>query len=380
MSPILTGVVGTSNKENEHRVPIHPAHLERIPETHRRALRFEKGYGLRFGMADDTLAGLCGGLLDRDELLARCEIVLLPKPVAEDFRALREGCTLWGWPHCVQQEEFTQISIDRKLTLIAWEAMFHWSSGGARSVHTFYKNNELAGYCGVLHALEITGIDGHYGRPRKSVVLSYGSVSRGAIYALEGRGFRDLTVFTGRPAHLVADHKFGARHLRMRGGRGGTPMEAVLADGSAVPMIDYLARADVIVNGTLQDTDDPRMFVSEDDVRRLKPGCLIVDVSCDLGMGFPFARPTTFESPTFAVGSITYYAVDHTPTYLWDASSWEISEALLPYLTTVMDGPDAWRDDETVRRSIEIRHGVVKNPKILSFQDRVDAYPHPIRN
>ena len=43
-----------------------------------------------------------------------------------------------------------------------------------------------------------------------------------------------------------------------------------------------------------------------------------------------------------------YYAVDHSPSYLWDAATWEISEALLPFLPTVMAGPEAW---DATRRS-----------------------------
>ena len=47
-----------------------------------------------------------------------------------------------------------QLAIDRALTLIAWEAMNHWNDEGRlQSVHVFHKNNELAGYCSVLHAL-----------------------------------------------------------------------------------------------------------------------------------------------------------------------------------------------------------------------------------
>ena len=57
--------------------------------------------------------------------------------------------------------------------------------------HTFYKNNEMAGYCAVLHALQLKGIDGHYGNQRKVVIFSFGAVSRGAIYALKAHGFRD---------------------------------------------------------------------------------------------------------------------------------------------------------------------------------------------
>ena len=65
----------------------------------------------------------------------------------------------------------------------------------------------------------------------------------------------------------------------------------------------------------------------------------------------------------FTVGdNMHYYAVDHSPSYLWDSATWEISEALLPFLRTVIAGPDAWDADETIRRAIEIRDGVIAEP------------------
>ena len=94
-------------------------------------------------------------------------------------------------------------------------------------------------------------------------------------------------------------------------------------------------------------------------------------------MGFSWARPTTFTDPTFVVGdNVLYYAVDHSPSYLWNSATWEISEALLPFLRTVLGGGDAWDADPTIRRAIEIRDGVIQNPAILSFQDRAPKHPH----
>lgn len=49
-----------------------------------------------------------------------------------------------------------------------------------------------------------------------------------------------------------------------------------------------------------------------------------------------------------------------------------------PHLRTVLGGPAAWDTSETIRRAIEIRDGVVQNPKILSFQDRAADYPHAV--
>ena len=153
-------------------------------------------------------------------------------------------------------------------------------------------------------------------------------------------------------------------------------MTAVDPEGRERPLVELLAESDVIVNGTLQDTDRPLMYLREGEHDRLRPDTLIIDVSCDLEMGFLFARPTSFDQPTFRVGRTTYYAVDHTPTYLWNAASWEISQSILPYLPQVVEGPSTWADEATLERAVEIADGVIRNSKILSFQGLDPEYPH----
>ena len=149
--------------------------------------------------------------------------------------------------------------------------------------------------------------------------------------------------------------------------------------GKAIPVAEELGNCDIIVNCVLQDTNRPLMYIKGEEVETLKPGTLIIDVSCDYGMGFDFARPTSFQAPTFEVGhGVTYYAVDHSPSYLWNAATHEISAALLPYIGTVMGGEEAWQKDLTIHKAIEIRNGVILNPKILDFQKRATEYPHPV--
>ncbi|MGD2114159.1 MAG: N(5)-(carboxyethyl)ornithine synthase [Acidobacteriota bacterium] len=361
------GVVGSSRTENERRLPIHPHHLTEIPEADRRRLIFERGYGAPFGVEDAALERLAGGLAERRELLTGCDGVLLPKPRPEDLAELRRGAVLWGWPHCVQHREITDLAIERELTLLAFEAMFVWR-GEVRELHSFYRNNEMAGYCGVLHALGLHGQAGLYGRPLAAVVLSFGSVSRGAVYALRGRGITDVTVYTQRPPVTVHDRIPGCRYRRMV--RRDDHAAAVAADGSLRPLVEVFAEADLVVNGILQDTDRPLMFMAPGDEERLRRGSLIVDVSSDLGMGFPFARPTTFETPTFPVAGATYYAVDHTPSYLWKSATWEVSRVVVAYLGRVLGGPERWREDETLHRAVEILRGKIVNPKISRFQGR----------
>jgi N5-(carboxyethyl)ornithine synthase len=381
MNKLKFGVIGTSRKEDERRIPIHPEHLIRLPEQIRRQLIFEEGYGTPFDISDSELSDQSGGVATRHELLANIGNVILAKPVLADFEELREGGILWGYPHCVQQRSHTQAAIDRKQTLIAFEDMFVWGPNGQIGRHTFYKNNEMAGYCAVLHALQLKGIDGHYGNQRKVIIFSFGAVSRGAIYALKARGFRDITICIQRPDHEVREEVLDCEYFRIReGNEDEARMLVVEHDGTEQPLIDLINQSEIIVNGTLQKPDHPILFVVEDEISRLKPGSLIIDISCDEGMGFSFAKPTSFKNPMFKIGKVDYYAVDHTPSYLWESASRSISAALIVHLPTVLAGYESWQQNETIRQAVNIDVGVIQKPDIISFQNREALYPHALIN
>ena len=377
MSKLLTiGIIGKSLKKDEKRVAIHPEHLKRIKPKFRKQLTFESGYGSRFGWSDKRIAKLTSGkVADRKEIYKNYDCVLMPKPLPEDLQKVRNGAIVWGWPHCVQQRAITQAAIDRKLTLIAWEEMFLWSGSGEKRMHVFYKNNELAGYASVNHAIGLLGFNGNYGRKRKVAVLGFGSVSRGAIYALQGQGFKDIVIYTDFPFDAARDKVPGIPYKQMEYNQEGTLL-ARNAEGKLNPLIEDLAKSDLIVNGILQNVEKPYMFVPQSQASELGNGTLIIDISCDEGMGFWCAKPTSFENPMFKINGVHYYSVDHSPSYYWDSASWAISEALLAFLPVVLGGKKAWDKNETIHRAIEIEQGVILNPRILSFQNREKSYPH----
>jgi alanine dehydrogenase len=377
VAPLTLGVVATSRKPDERRQAIHPAHLERIDADLRARMFFERGYGDALGSSDEEIEPLVGGMRSRDELFARCDVLLLPKPLPADLETLRPGQVVWGWPHCVQDREMTQLAIDRRVTLIAWEAMNHWTHDGHFNVHVFHKNNELAGYCSVLHALQLVGSSGDYGRRLRAAVISYGATARGAVRGLSALGVSDVSVLTQRAVSAVAAPFASVRMGHFE--RDPADPTRTRALEPPEPLAQVLARYDIVVNCILQDTDAPLMFVMNEDLGRFRPGTLFIDVSCDEGMAFEWARPTSFAKPMVTVGrGLHYYAVDHSPSFLWNSATWENSEALLEYLPIVMAGPAAWDADETIRRAIEIREGIVKNPRILSFQGRESTYPYAV--
>jgi alanine dehydrogenase len=255
--------------------------------------------------------------------------------------------------------------------------MQHWTTNGSFNLHVFHKNNELAGYCSVLHGLEIIGSTGDYGRRLRAAVIGFGATARGAVTALNAHGVHDVHVLTQRGVTAVGSPIHSARIVHLDHDDVDPRRRHAVSDRGRVPLAEFLAEHDIVVNCVLQDTTAPLTFLVEDDLAGFAPGSMIVDVSCDEGMGFSWARPTSLAQPTFVVGdNVHYYAVDHSPSYLWNSATWEVSEALLPYVRDVLSGPESWEASQTIRRAIEVRDGVIQNQSILTFQTRSPEYPH----
>lgn len=359
------GVFGTSQKKNEKRIPIHPEHFDEIDESVLANMYFEENYAKDFGFNIKDYESVIGGILPRQQLFEECDSLLLPKFSDKDNDNFKEGQIVFGWPHCVQGLEITQTAIDKKLTLVAFEAMF------AGQHHIFHKNNEIAGFASVNHCLQLNGLTGLYSKPMSAVVLGFGSTGRGAVTALQAQGITNITVYTQRPPHLVQNQIPGITYsqYKVRAGRAYQNKKMLL--------VESLKHADVIVNCILQNPNEPVDFVLNSEVKKLKKNAMLVDVSCDLAMGFEFAKPTCFDEPGFRVQEhVYYYAVDHTPTLFWDSSSYELSKALLPFINSIAIEKRGYRNDEILSNAIEIEDGLIVNKAILEFQNREPSFPH----
>jgi alanine dehydrogenase len=367
-------VFRSSHKENERRLPIYPEHLFHISNKVKSYLYFEKGYGADFGFSDKELEPHCNTFLEREDLFTKCDMLLLPKATKQDLEKMHMNQILCGWAHCVQQQEITQIAINKKLTIIAWEAMHFWKKN-QKLLHVFYKNNELAGYSAVIHVLNILGMDGHYGSPKKVSIISYGSVSKGAIYALQGRGFNNIHVYSRRPSNQIADQNPDVYYYNLYQKNN----EYYFSSLTNKPrkFIEELSESDIIINGILQNPITPAIFVLNSQIKLLKRNSVIIDISCDERMGFEFATPTSFEKPIIKISpNIDYYSVDHTPSYLWNAATREISRALIPLLTQLIEDDFAFNNLPTFFNACEIKNGIIANKNIIKFQHRRTKYPY----
>ena len=378
MDQLSLGVMARSLKENERRLPIHPQHLGRIPDDLRGRIFLERGYGERLRrLRRAARARGSPASAPASSSSHECDVILQPKPLLSDIAELRDGQVLWGWPHCVQDEELTQVAIDRQLTLIAFEAMNHWHRDGSFSLHVFHKNNELAGYCSVLHAMQIAGSPATTAAPSGRRDRLRRDRPRGGDRAERPRRPRR------RRPHPPRDARSPRRSTRRTMVHFDTDdttarVSHALTDDGRVPLAEFLAEHDIIVNCVLQDTDAPLMFLTERRPRaHAAPGTLIVDVSCDEGMGFSWARPTTFTEPDLRrrrqralLRRRPQPVLPVELRHLGDQRGAAALPADRARRAASLGG------DPTIRRAIEIRDGVIQNPAILSFQGRSPKHPH----
>ena len=310
-----------SHKENEHRraLVVEEIRSMRFPEL----VYVETGYGEVLGVSDDEYRAAGANVVSREEVLTK-DILCDPKiGDAEYLGDLQSGQTVFGWIHATQNRDITDSLITSGLTAYAWEKMFDHGR------HIFWRNNELAGEAAVIHAFQC------YGRmpyETKVAVIGRGNTARGALKVLNMLG-----------ASVMQYDRHSEELLRREVG-------------------EY----DVVVNCVLWDVSRKDHILSREDLRRMKPSAMIVDVSCDRNGGVETSRPTTFEAPTYVEEGILHYVVDHTPSLFYKTFTYDNSKVICPYLEMLMaDTPDEVLQDAKIMDC-----GVIVDEEITRFQGR----------
>ena len=310
-----------SRKENEKRRAILPEQIRTL--SHPEKLYFEKGYGEVMGIPDEAYLACGSNVCSREEVMQK-DIICDPKiGDAEYLTQLHEGQAIFGWVHATQNRDITDKIVDRKLTAYAWESMF--DSGR----HVFWRNNELAGEAAVMHAFQC------YGKmPYETnvAVIGRGNTAKGAVKVLNMLG-ANVTQYDRRMENLLRRE---------------------------------LGQYDAIVNCILWDVMRKDHIICREDLKRMKPGAMIVDVSCDRNGGIETCIPTTIQDPTYEVDSIFHYAVDHTPSLFHKTFSKNNSTVIAPYIEQLITE----QPDDVLQGAMIIRNGEILDPEIKKFQNR----------
>ena len=345
-----------SNKPYDNRIPIHPDHFPLIDKEN---VILQNDYAQLFGQSNASLRLAGFDLLPRNTLLQQADTLCILKPTPQDLIKMKPGSTLIGWCHAVQQQKITEIAIQKKLTLIAMEEMFFETAGQKK--HVFYENNFVAGYVGVEHALESTPVQ--YSKNAKIAIITFGTVSHGALSRLKEMGYSNITVFSRRTLSLDSNFKHNITYQKI------IPLKNTFITTDGQPFQKLLSQFDIIINGIMQDPLNPYIFLEKKDLCSLH-NKLIIDISCDNGMGFEFAQPTNLNNPIIKLPNNNYYyAVENIPAINWKTTTLSISEQIRKLITFIPKHTYCNKIDLCIENATIIKSGIVYDYKLSQFMN-----------
>ena len=309
-----------SHKENENRRALMPDDIKKIacPEK----LFFESGYGDVLGLSDDDYRAFGANVVPR-ELALKQDIICDPKVGDAEYINQLNHQTIFGWIHAVRNKDIADSIIHGNLTAYAWEDMFE------EGRHVFYRNNELAGEAAIMHAFQCFG---QMPYETKVALIGRGNTARGAMKVLNMLG-ADVIQYDRKTEQLLKDE---------------------------------LPNYDVVVNCVLWDLNRKDHIIGRNDLKRMKKGSMIIDVSCDRNGAIETSVPTTFENPTYQVDGITHYVVDHTPSLFYKTFTKNNSEIIAPYIEELM----ADKPGTILQNALIIKDGTIIDSRIETFQHR----------
>lgn len=302
-------------KENENRRTLMPLDLQSI--KNKQCIYIERGYGDVLGYTDEDYAKFGVNVVEREVVLSK-DIICDPKIGDANYLHLLKNQTIFGWVHAVQNKECANHIVRQGLTSYAWEDMFEDDR------HVFWRNNEIAGEAAVYHAYLCHGI---FPYQTKAAVLGRGNIARGAIRILNSMG-AEVVVYERRTESLFKQE---------------------------------LGEYDVIINAILWDASRKDHIIYKEDLKRMKKGAMIIDVSCDANGGIETSIPTTIENPVYSVEGITHYVVDHTPALFWKTATGDISRIFAQYIDMLIED----KPNEVLQKALNFEKGVVLDTRIL---------------
>ena len=309
-----------SHKNNEQRRALLPQDLEQIRHVDR--LVFETGYGLALGCSDADYLAAGAQVAPREKVL-RCPKLVDVKLGDADYLDQLEGQKLMiGWAHTVQKVDFTSAMLQGKHSVLAWEEIFEDGR------YIFYRNREVAGEAAVLHAFRYCGKMPY---DCTVAIIGNGQTAKGAMRILHGLGAR-VDVY-GRRLESLFKKK----------------------------MYDY----DVIVNCVMWDTSRQDHLICREDLAKMRPGTMLIDVACDPHMGIETSHETTIDDPVYVVDGVIHYAVDNTPAMFPKTVSNVLSEGFAPYVDDILED----RLPEALEKAMVIRDGQILDERIRSFRE-----------
>ncbi len=299
------------------------------------------------------------------EIINRCEVVLkVSPPIDTELAQLNKGQALFCFLHlAVSQRRTIESLLERGVTSIAFELIENAQKdltvlqvmseiAGQLSIHVAANHlQSKAGGRGILLG-NVPGVS-----PASVVILGAGTVGRTAARVALAFG-ADVTVLDKDLSRLRDLHN-------------SFPQRVYTATTTGYNLARAVRFADVIIGAVLLKGERTPHVVTEEMVKEMKVGSVIVDVSIDQGGCVETSRPTTFEDPVFVRHGVVHYCVPNMTAGVPRTASVGLTNALLPYLLEIGTNgiAKALQQDPGLARGVCTYNGTCTNEVIAKLFD-----------
>ena len=340
-------------KNNEFRVAATPSGVHAyVVAGHTVLVEKNAGAGSAISDADYIAAG--AQIIDSaDEVWQRADLIQKVKePIEIEYKRMRKGQILFTYLHLAANKLCTQAIIDSGITAIAYETV---EVDG--QLPLLAPMSEVAGRMSIqvgAAALEASkggrgvllgGVPGV--RPGKVVVIGAGVV--GVAAATIAHGMRaDVTVMDLDLKRLAQIDQIFAGNVK------------TLAS-SEYEIEKEVTQADLVIGAVLVHGAKAPKLVSNDLVKKMKPGSVLVDVAIDQGGCFTDSKATTHQEPTFKVHNSIFYCVANMPGAVPATSTYALANATIKYgLALANKGwQRALADDANLAKGLNVHEGKI---------------------
>ncbi|MGJ9414364.1 alanine dehydrogenase [Aeromicrobium sp. CF4.19] len=327
--------IPTEVKNHEYRVALTPAGAHQLIE-HGHDVVVQSGAGLGSSITDEEFRAAGATLQPDPDLVWRdADLVMKVKePVASEWHRMRRDQVLFTYLHLAADPACTQAVLDSGITAIAYETV----QLPDRSLPLLAPMSEVAGrlatQVGAYHLMSQVGgrgtlMGGVPGTDAAKVTVIGGGVS-GTHAATMAVGLgADVTILdVSVPRLRELDARFAGRVATLHS----SPLEIERA----------VTSSDLVIGAVLVPGAKAPSLVSNEQVSRMLPGSVLVDIAIDQGGCFEDSRPTTHDDPTFTVHGSVFYCVANMPGSVPRTSTFSLTNVTMPFALALAD--HGWRD------------------------------------
>ncbi|WIG46122.1 alanine dehydrogenase [Bacillus halotolerans] len=340
-------------KNNENRVALTPGGVSQLVSNGHRVL-VESGAGLGSGFENEAYESAGAEIIADPKQVWDAEMVMKVKePLPEEYAYFRKGLVLFTYLHLAAEPELAQALKDNGVTAIAYETV---SEG--RTLPLLTPMSEVAGRMAAQIGAQFLE------KPKggKGILLAgVPGVARGKVTIIGGgvvgTNAAKMAVGLGADVTII---DLNADRLRQLDDIFGHQIKTLISN--PVNIADSVAEADLLICAVLIPGAKAPTLVTEEMVKQMKTGSVIVDVAIDQGgIVETVDHITTHDQPTYEKHGVVHYAVANMPGAVPRTSTIALTNVTVPYALQIANkgAAQALADNAALRAGLNTANGHV---------------------